>query len=491
MRICPKCRTDVADDVAWCPTDGRRTVTREAYDAAGQDPLLGATLDERYTLVGRVGAGGMGTVYRAEQSPLGREIALKVLRRELGRDPDTVARFTREAKLLSQLKHPNTVTILDFGQSPEGLLYLAMELLEGEMLSSRLRERGALDVEDAVRIASGVLRSLDEAHARGIIHRDLKPDNIFLARLHGPRNDDEIVKVVDFGIAKIRDGEYAPGLDPVATQEGTVFGTPRYMSPEQAQGKSLDGRSDLYAVGVLLFHMLTGQPPFTDDDAVIVMAHHIKTVPPPVGRLVPNRRVPAALEALVARALAKSPDDRPQTAQDFLAELDALTPVFEAARARSLLLTEETAIIPVPTPSRRPWLGAIGVAAVLFLAIGGFSYLQRRASLDAATQATARAQISQPLRDLPAAVEVPPMPEPSPEAPPPPPRSTTPDLHPAQPPSLATQADPVIPGARHVRRRVVGARNAVPVAPVIAPVAAPPPPRHRSTNQPYQTFEGM
>ncbi len=198
-----------------------------------------------------------------------------------------------------------------------------------------------------------MLRSLDEAHARGIIHRDLKPDNIFLARVHGRPDDDVIVKVVDFGIAKIRDGELAPGLDPVATQEGTVFGTPRYMSPEQAQGKSLDGRSDLYAVGVLLFHMLTGQAPFTDDDAVIVMAHHIKTVPPRVREMAPGPNIPASLELLVARALDKSPDERPQTAQLFLSELEALAPEIEAARARSILAAEARRPVVDAAPLRR------------------------------------------------------------------------------------------------------------------------------------------
>jgi serine/threonine-protein kinase len=257
-------------------------------EAAQGDPMLGTTVADRYVIVGRVGAGGMGTVYRAEQAGMGREVALKVLRKDLGRDPDTAARFHREARTLSQLKHPNTVTVFDFGQTSDRLLFLAMELLEGEMLSSRIKRDGPLDVLFATRTACGVLRSLDEAHARGIVHRDLKPDNIFLAKVHGVQPDEsEVVKVVDFGIAKIRDGER--GIDALQTQEGTVFGTPRYMSPEQAQGKPIDGRSDLYAVGVLLFHMLTGRPPFTDDDAVIVMAHHIR--PRRIGRF-PRRSRP-------------------------------------------------------------------------------------------------------------------------------------------------------------------------------------------------------
>jgi serine/threonine-protein kinase len=339
--------------------------------------MLGTVIAERYTIVGRVGAGGMGTVYRAEQAPMNREVALKVLRRDLGRDPETAARFHREAHTLSALKHPNTVTIFDFGQTDDGLLYLAMELLEGEMLSSRLKRVGPMDVPLAIRIAAGVLRSLAEAHSRGIIHRDLKPDNIFLARVHGRPDEDEIVKVVDFGIAKIRDGER--GLEPLQTQEGTVFGTPRYMSPEQAQGKSLDGRSDLYAVGVLLFHMLTGQPPFTDDDAVVVMAHHIKTVPPLVRTLAPARPIPARLERLVQRALEKDPIHRPQTAEAFLAELEATA---DEARALSAALlapeaTPAATVRPPRSPSRRAaWIGA--AAAALVVVGGGLAALASR-----------------------------------------------------------------------------------------------------------------
>lgn len=366
MRICPLCNTRYEDNVRRCPYDARRPLPEDVVLAAGGDSMLGTTIAERYTIVGRLGAGGMGTVYRAEQAPIGREVALKVLRKDLGRDPETVARFHREAQTLSHLKHPNTVTIFDFGQTSDGLLYLAMELLEGEMLSSRMKRIGPFDVPLAIRIAAGVLRSLAEAHANGIIHRDLKPDNIFLAKVHGRPEEDEVVKVVDFGIAKIRDGER--GIEPLQTQEGTVFGTPRYMSPEQAQGKKLDGRSDLYAVGVLLFHMLTGRAPFTDDDAVVVMAHHIKTVPPPVREVAPGRPIPASLEALVCRALEKDPNARPQTAEQFLADLEAT--LAEAKRLTAASLAPPPAVAaPVARSSRaRVMLAAAGLALVALVA---------------------------------------------------------------------------------------------------------------------------
>lgn len=395
MLICPLCNAQFEPGTRRCPTDGRRPLDASVIEAAQGDPLLGTTIADRYVIVGRVGSGGMGTVYRAEQQGMGREVALKVLRKDLGRDPDTAARFHREARTLSQLKHPNTVTVFDFGQTNDRLLYLAMELLEGEMLSTRVKREGPLDVQFAIRAACGVLRSLDEAHARGIIHRDLKPDNIFLAKVHGIESQDsEVVKVVDFGIAKIRDGER--GIDALQTQEGTVFGTPRYMSPEQAQGKPIDGRSDLYAVGVLLFHMLTGRPPFTDDDAVIVMAHHIKTVPPGVRQVAPNRPIPESLERLVQRALHKDPAKRPQTAGEFLR-------LAEATMADARALAEGSAVVTTGATQVSTRRKAVTYALV---AVGAISLLIGVSTLRSATR-SARAQAQPPRATQPAVRESP------------------------------------------------------------------------------------
>ncbi|MEO5729826.1 MAG: serine/threonine-protein kinase, partial [Byssovorax sp.] len=253
---------------------------------ADGDPFLGVTVADRFVITGRLGAGSMGTVYRARQEAVGRDVAVKILRADRALDAQAKARFSREARAMSLLTSPHTVTVFDFGEVPDphgdelavgsASLYLAMEMLEGESLGARLKRVSRVEVSEAVRIAREALLSLEEAHEKGIIHRDLKPDNLFLAR--GPGGDKaEVCKVLDFGIAKIQ-SEHA-SVDALETQAGTVFGTPRYMSPEQAQGRSLDARSDLYSLGVLLYQMLVGRPPFIDEDAVVVMARHIKTVP--------------------------------------------------------------------------------------------------------------------------------------------------------------------------------------------------------------------
>jgi serine/threonine protein kinase len=206
-----------------------------------------------------------------------------------------------------------------------------MELLEGESLGARLKRRGRLPVEEAARIARHALLSLAEAHDKGVIHRDLKPDNLFLTRGAGAEPG-EICKVLDFGIAKLQ--AEANRVDALETQAGTVFGTPRYMSPEQAQGKALDARSDLYTLGVLLYQMLVGRAPFVDDDAVVVMARHIKTIPVAPADAAPEAGIGAPLSALVMRVLAKDPDDRPPSAQAFLADLEAAMTARAALRQK-------------------------------------------------------------------------------------------------------------------------------------------------------------
>jgi serine/threonine protein kinase len=311
-------------------------------------PLIGSTIAGRYRIEARVGSGAMGAVYRAEQAGLGRRVALKIVNRDRQVDGDTLARFRREATALSALHHPNTVRVFDFGSTTNGLLYLAMELLEGEPLTDRLLRDGPLPLPVALAITQQVLRSIGEAHARGIVHRDLKPDNIFLARVTGEHQP--IVKVLDFGIAKAVAGDRK--IDQFETLDGTVFGTPRYMSPEQAGGRPLEASSDLYSVGIMLYELIAGHPPFVDSDAVVVMARHIRDKPELLSRAAPLRKIPASLDAVLSRALAKQAEERYQTAEEFERALDDC--------AREVLQV---------TPRRTPtWLHPKGVAAAAFAA---------------------------------------------------------------------------------------------------------------------------
>ncbi|HEU4409649.1 MAG TPA: serine/threonine-protein kinase [Polyangiaceae bacterium] len=349
-----------------CPFDGGTLVAAQSYARAGADPMLGRTMASgRYTILARLGAGAMGTVYRARQEGTGRDVALKILRRDRAFDSASKARFEREARANSALVSAHTVTVYDFGQAEDGSLYLAMELLDGESLGDRLRERKRLPPDQAVRITCDALRSLSEAHRKGIIHRDIKPDNLFLARRPSPDGKGlcDVCTVLDFGIAKVREQE---GIKAVETQAGMVFGTPRYMSPEQAQGRALDARSDLYSLGVILYQMLVGRPPFEEDEAVLVMARHIKTQPKPPRQVAPGANIPEALERLVMRSLSKSPNDRPADADQFRLELERMLPAAERAalETTAAVLTSETTR--VTSAARRP--GVIALVLTLLLA---------------------------------------------------------------------------------------------------------------------------
>ncbi|WXH33050.1 Serine/threonine-protein kinase PknD [Myxococcus stipitatus] len=282
------------------------------------DDYVGMTIAQKYRVEALIGEGGMGKVFRARQISLDKVVVLKVLRHTLLSDERTVARFQREAKAASRLNHRNSISVLDFGQAEDGALFIAMEYVAGQDLHQILSREWPLGEGRVVRIVSQVLGALSDAHGAGVIHRDLKPENIMVEQR---RNEPDFVKVLDFGIAKITD---STDDGPALTRAGFVCGTPEYMSPEQARGATLDHRSDLYAVGVILYQLMTGLLPFESDSAVGFATKHLTEEPPPPTRRRPEARISPAMERLILRSLSKSPDDRPANAEAFRAELMAV-----------------------------------------------------------------------------------------------------------------------------------------------------------------------
>jgi hypothetical protein len=280
-------------------------------------PLNSLVLDERFRVLGHLGGGGMGEVYLAEQVSLGRKVALKVLRREVGQQPGMSERFRREARLLSSVEHPAVVRVIDFGQSEEGTC-LVMELAEGETLLQAL-EAGPLDPERGRRVMVQLAEGLAAIHEKGIIHRDLKPENVVLT----PSARGEQARLLDFGIARLVEPDPdARGL----SQVGVVLGTPEYLSPEQAMGAPLDARSDIYSLGVLAYRMLSGQLPFSGPNARDYLVQHVSASPRPLLQLAPQVASQPGLAAMVMRALAKDAKARPQSAQDLVRALDTQPP---------------------------------------------------------------------------------------------------------------------------------------------------------------------
>jgi serine/threonine protein kinase len=297
-RLCPQCGQGCDEAHKFCPLCGFPISQATAGSAAVEDPFINRTLPGGYVILDLVGIGGMGRVYRAEQRTLGRTVAVKVIHPHLLGDESAAARFIAEARAASRLNHPHSVGVIDFGKTEDGHLYLVMEFLRGRDLASVAYEEGPLPIRRIVSILRQALEALAEAHHYGIIHRDLKPENIVLEPL---RSGGDFVKVVDFGLAKIVEG---PRLTAI-TSPGVICGTPDYMSPEQGRGGVVDPRSDLYAVGVILFQMLTGRLPFEADTATQVVLMHLSIPAPDPRQVAPERNVPDELAKVVAKALAK------------------------------------------------------------------------------------------------------------------------------------------------------------------------------------------
>ncbi|MDB4937346.1 MAG: Serine/threonine protein kinase PrkC, regulator of stationary phase, partial [Labilithrix sp.] len=285
-----------------------------------QEALIGRTIAGKFEIETLVGQGAMGAVYKARQVTLGTTLAIKVLHRQLAGEPMFAARFLREAQAASRVDHPSSMRVIDFGEEPDGLLYIAMEYVHGKTLAQIIEADSPLPVARIVDIACQALAALAVAHDIGVIHRDLKPENIMV--LDGP--DDEgrrhdIVKVCDFGVAKLLEGG---SRAPSVTAQGVVVGTPEYMSPEQARGDALDARSDIYAMGVLLFHLMTGKVPFDSSTAFGTAFMHVNDEPTRPRLLNPG--VDSRLEAICLKAMRKRPEDRHASARELRSELRAL-----------------------------------------------------------------------------------------------------------------------------------------------------------------------
>jgi serine/threonine protein kinase len=293
--------------------------TTQAPKQSPQDELIGRVINDRFRIISVIARGGMGRVYRAEQVPLGRLVAIKTLDPRSGNsgeenDPQFQQRFFLEASVASKLQHPNTVTVFDYGRTADGVYFIAMELVEGRSLYHMIREEAPVSAERTIHVAMQIARSLREAHRLDVIHRDLKPGNVLLTR-HG--DEEDFVKVLDFGLVKHVETESEQEL----TKAGLFMGSPKYMSPEQIRGERVDARSDVYALGVVMYEMITGKVPFERENTVkVLMAHMHEAVPP-----IQVADCPPGLNDLIMRCLSKRPEGRPSSMDEVILMLKQAT----------------------------------------------------------------------------------------------------------------------------------------------------------------------
>jgi serine/threonine-protein kinase len=339
VKICPTCGTEYPVSERFCPRDGSALKGQNA----GAD-LVGTVIAERYHIMRKLGEGGMGAVYLAEHVKMGRKSAIKVMNPGMSKDADAIARFNREASNASRMNHPNICAIYDFGETPEGLIYLAMEFIEGDSLTKLIEQHGALPPARAASILHQTADALQVAHDYGIVHRDLKPDNIMIAK---GRDGSDVVKVVDFGIAKAHTSDAQK-----VTKTGLVVGTPEYMSPEQLSGDKLDGRSDIYSLALVGFNMLTGRLPFPSETAQEAMIMRLTDSPKTLADMRPDVAWPAELLQVMDKALARTAAERYQKAGDFGREfsmaIDAM-PSTAAAEAGTMIIGAQPAAGTAPT----------------------------------------------------------------------------------------------------------------------------------------------
>jgi len=342
------------DDDERLTLEGDAMSVEMQHEPAPDVDLTGRTIAGRYNILRRLGEGGMGVVYSAMDTRLEKQVAIKVLKEDFAHRSDVVARFTQEAKSAARIKHENVLDVTDYGATEDGSFYIAMELLVGTDLADVLQKEGAIELHRALNVAIQVTRALGAAHGKGIVHRDLKPENVFLVRADDGR---EVVKIVDFGIAQMKDMTGQGGKK--LTQTGMIFGTPEYMSPEQAKGAAIDHRVDIYAVGVILYEMAAGRTPFVGDSFMGILTQHLYEPAPAILSLNPNAQITPEYEAVIARALAKNPDERYQSMQELC---DDLIKVRDGARPTAI-----TAVLSTPSKPQ------VGVGLITSAATGNYT----------------------------------------------------------------------------------------------------------------------
>ena len=471
VRFCALCRAVYHADFARCPNDGGTLEIRST------DPLIGTTIAQ-YAVDAFIGGGAMGRVYRCHHTKLtNKPFAVKVLRGDLAATMAMRLRFTQEAEAASRLVHPNVISVIDFGRTEEGLLYLAMDFVEGDSLAAIIAG-GRMTPLRVVRIARQLCKGLAHAHELGFVHRDLKPDNVIVVS-DGER---EKPRIVDFGLAVHADPDAQAAR---VTQAGTTVGTPAYAAPEQMSSSDVDGRADLFALGVTMFEMLAGRLPF--DGNVIETIHHNAASPrPAISRRAPDAGVPRRLEALVQRLMAIEPEERPATANEVREELEAIerelggssmrltiTPVAGTKIATApTMLAFDSGAVPVVAMRRRRWWIAAGTLGVAALASGAFVATRPDGAKPARVDAPRVVAAATPTYAAPRLATAPPAPPPTPSLPPAtaaPPHVHHHAAHVAAPERLA----PEVPAAAPLDAGVVAPVDAAPVVPDVAIVVAP------------------
>ena len=358
-KTCAVCKKSFFVNLKVCPNCGEKN----------QDPFIGRTISERFVVESIIGEGGMGVVYKAWQAEQKQGVAVKILRQEFSDDDLSVKRFKHEAMAASRLSHSHIVALYDYGTTVDDYLYMVMEIIDGKSLAQLEREKRSIGVARTIKIITQVCDALDHAHQNAVVHRDLKPGNIMLTEFE---DEPDYVKLVDFGLAKLLDQQGDPELEP----KGEVLGSPLYMSPEQCLGRNLDGRSDIYSLGIVLYEALTGKVPYIGRTAQETIEMQVKNEPESFAAKRADLYIPEQLEAVVRKSLAKDPNARQQTMRELALELEAAVPK-RIEPAVSISRTVDTSIKkPVKTivTRKRNNKMSLTIGLLIILVLAGFAY---------------------------------------------------------------------------------------------------------------------